>query len=201
MQRAQAALVVGGHRHALEDPLDLLGVEPLVLEPLARCPCDQLLGARAGGHALGGDPDQPPRAELGADRGPVERVQLLGLDARHRRRLVLGEARLDGHLGAPCPLALAHELGDVLGQRLGLERRLAEHDLADRLVDDLLEARHVGALLIRPQFDHALELSGEQLLDAVLAQPDDLLDAGHADARQAERERRRLRLDVDQRDA
>ena len=33
------------------------------------------------------------------------------------------------------------------GQRLGLER-LAEHHLVDRLVDDLLEARHVRALLL-----------------------------------------------------
>jgi hypothetical protein len=52
----------------------------------------------------------------------------------------------------------------VLGQRLGLERRLAEHDLADRLVDDLLEARHVRALLVGAELDDALEPRGEELL-------------------------------------
>ena len=67
---------------------------------------------------------------------------------------------------------VAHELGDVLGQRLGLERRLAEDDLADRVVDDLLEARHVRALLVGAELDHALEARREQLLGAVL------LDAG-----------------------
>jgi hypothetical protein len=45
----------------------------------------------------------------------------------------------------------------VLGQRLGPERGVAEDDLADRLVDHLLEARHVGALLVRSELDDALE--------------------------------------------
>ncbi len=47
-----------------------------------------------------------------------------------------------------------------------LERRLAEHDLADRVVDDLLEARHVRALLVRAEVDEALELGVEELLGA-----------------------------------
>ena len=119
VQRAEAALVVRGDRHRVEDPLDLLGVEALLLEPLARRAGDELLGARARGHALGGDADQPARAELGADRRAVQRVHLLRLDARHRRGLVLGEARLDAHLGSARALALADELRDVLGQRLG----------------------------------------------------------------------------------
>ena len=96
-------------------------------------------------------------------------------------------------------LSLANQLRDVLGERLGLERRLAEDDLADRLVDDLLEARHVRALLVRPELDHALEARREQLLGAVLADPDDLLDAGHADAREAQLHAWQLRLDVDHR--
>ncbi len=93
-----------------------------------------------------------------------------------------GKRRLDAHLGATRVLARAHELRDVLGQRLDLERRLAEDDLPDGLVDDLLEARHVCALLRRVQLDGALEAGREQLLAAVVLEADDLLDAGHADA-------------------
>ncbi len=39
-----------------------------------------------------------------------------------------------------------------------------EHDLADRLVDDLLEARHVRALLVGAEVDEALEPREEQLV-------------------------------------
>ena len=113
-----------------------------------------------------------------------------------RGGLVLGEARLDADLGAAALLSRADELGDVLGQRLGLERRLAEDDLADRVVDDLLEPRHVRALLVGAELDHALEPRREQLLGAVLLDPDHLLDAGHADAREAQLDRRPAGLDV-----
>ena len=65
-------------------------------------------------------------------------------------------------------LAVAHALGDVGGERLGLEG-LAEDDLVDRLVDDLLEARHVRALLLGPEVDEALELGVEELLASPLA--------------------------------
>jgi hypothetical protein len=54
----------------------------------------------------------------------------------------------------------------------------------------------VGALLLGPQVDEALDLRGEELLRAVLANADDLLDAGDADAREADLQRRLLRLDV-----
>ncbi len=154
--------VATGNR--LEDPLDLVGVKAVGFEPLARGAGDQLLRARAGGDPLGGDADQAAGAELGRDRDAVQRVELLRLDARDRGRLVLGEARLDADLGASGALARADELGDVLGERLGLERRVAQHDLADRLVDDLLKARHVRALLIGAEFDHALKARREQLL-------------------------------------
>ena len=39
-----------------------------------------------------------------------------------------------------------------------------KHHLVDRLVHDLLEARHVRALLLRPEVDEALELRVEELL-------------------------------------
>ena len=72
----------------------------------------------------------------------------------------------------------------------------AEDDLADRVVDDLLEARHVRALLVRAELDDALEARREQLLGAVLLDADHLLDAGHADAREAQLHRREASLDV-----
>ena len=128
----------------------------------------------------------------------MQRVQLLRLDARDRRRLVLREARLDGDLRAARGLPLAHELRDVLGECLDLERRLVQDDVADRFVDDLFEARHVRALLVGPELDDAFEASGEQLLVPVLLHPDDLLDSGHADARQAQLHARPLRLHVDE---
>ncbi len=123
---------------------------------------------------------------------PQQRVDLLGLDAGDGRRLVLRVSRRDRHLGPRGALALADELGDVLCQRLGAERRLAEDDLADRLVDDLLEARHVRALLVAGEIDEAVHPREEQLL----ADPDDLLDARHADSREAHGNARQARLDV-----
>ena len=99
--------------------------------------------------------------------------------------LALGVAGGDSHLGAPRTLALAHATGDVLGQRLRLER-LSEDDLVDRLADDLLEARHVRTLLGRVEIDEALELCIEELLVAVRANANHLLDARDADAREAD---------------
>ena len=105
---------------------------------------------------------------------------------------MLGVARRDRHLRARGPLALAHQLGDVLRERLGAERRLAQHHLADRLVDDLLEARHVRALLVALEVDEALQAREEQLV----ADAHHLLHAGDAHAREAHRHRRRTRLHV-----
>ena len=75
---------------------------------------------------------------------------------------MLGIARGDVDLGAQAVLALAHDLGDVRRQRLGLER-LVQNDRLDRFVDGLLEARHVRALLARVQIDEAFDLRVEQL--------------------------------------
>ena len=173
-----------GHRHRLEDALDLVVAEPIGDEALARAPGDEPLRARARGHPLRGDADQAARAALGGDRRAEQRVDLLRRDPRHRRRLVLGIARGDRHLRAPRALALAHLLGHVLGQLLGLEAALAEHHLADDVVDDLLEARHVRALLLRSEVDEAVELGVVELLGAGRADPDDLLDVRHAHARE-----------------
>jgi hypothetical protein len=83
-------------------------------------------------------------------------------------------------LGARGVLPVADLLGDVLGQRLGPEGRLAEHDLADHVVDDLLEARHVRALLARAEVDEAVQARGEELLLVARADADDLLDIRNA---------------------
>jgi hypothetical protein len=144
--------------------------------------------------------DHAARAGRAGDGRAVQRVDLLRLDPRHRRRLVLRVARGDRDLGGTRVLPLAHALGDVLGERLGAERALAQDHLADRLVDDLFEARHVRALLARPQVDEAFELRGEQLLAPVVAHADDLLDGRDADAGERELQRRELALDVLYRD-
>ena len=183
LQGRKAALVVGRDGHRSQHGVDLLLAENSTsAQPLAGASRDQLLRARAGGHAGRRDADDAPRAVLGGDRTAVERVDLLRADARHRRRLVLRVAGRDRDLGAGGALAFANELGDVLGERLGAERRLAEDDLADRLVDDLVETRHVRALLVAGEVDEAVQAREEELL----ANPDDLLDARHADAREAD---------------
>ena len=178
LQRAEPALIVSRDGHPGEDALDLILGEPVGEQALARAPGDELLRAGAGGHAGGGDADDATRAVLVGDGSTEERVDLLGAHARDGRGLVLGVARRDRDFGAQGVLAGAHELGDVLGQRLGAERGLAEDDLADRLVDDLLEPRHVSPLLTGAQVHEAGQARKEQLL----ADAYDLLDARDADA-------------------
>jgi hypothetical protein len=90
----------------------------------------------------------------------------------------------------------AAPLGDVRGKRLRLECSLAEDHLVDRLVDDLLEARHVRALLLRPQIDEALDFCVEQLLGPVRADADHFVDSGYPDAREAQLGRGAPRLDI-----
>jgi len=85
---------------------------------------------------------------------------------------------------------------DVLGERLGLERRLVEDHLANRVVDDLLEARHVRALLAGAEVDEALQLGVEELLAPVLPNPDDLLHPGDPDSGQRDVHGGQLRLHV-----
>ena len=196
VERAQAALVVRGDRHRREDPADLVVGEPVGHEALARTPGDQLLRARARRHPLGGHADEAAGAALGGHRRAEQRVDLLGGDARHRRRLVLRIARGDRHLRAPRTLTLAHLRGHVLGQLLGLEAALAQHHFADDVVDDLLEARHVRALLVRAEVDEAVQLGVIELLGARRADADDLLNVRHPRARQRDLDRRGRRLHV-----
>ena len=76
------------------------------------------------------------------------------------------------------------------------EQALAEDDVVDRLVEELGEARHVDALLVAREVDGALELRRHQDLLGAAPDPDRLVDARHARARERERDRRRGGLDV-----
>ena len=195
VEGADAALVVGGDGDELDDPLDLLVSEAIGGEPIAGERGDGFLGARAGGHPLGLDAGQGAGAVRRDDGGSVEDVDLLGAPADFRRLHRLRVAGGDRDLGAFAPLPLAHLLGDVGGQDLGLER-LAQHDFVDRLADDLLEAGHVDARLLWVEVDEALEPGVEEVLDAVGLDPDHLLDAGDADAREPDLRRRQRGLNV-----
>ena len=88
-------------------------------------------------------------------------------------------------LGPQGLLAFDDVGGDVLGEDLD-EERLADHDLLDRLLEELGEAGHVDALLSGVEVDRALDLRGDLLLAPAVADPDRLLDARHSGAGQAE---------------
>ena len=103
LQRRQPALVVGGHGHALRGCARSAPPRTRPAPGALAHGRDQLLRARARGHPGGRDADHAARAVLEGDRSPVQRVDLLRGDARYRRRLVLGIARGDAHLGAMRP--------------------------------------------------------------------------------------------------
>ena len=102
---------------------------------------------------------------------------------------------LDPHLGAQGVLPLDDVRRDVLRERLD-EERLADHDLVDRLAEELGKARHVNALLGRVEVDGAGDLRGERLLAPLVADPDRLLDSGHPGAGQADAHLGRRGLEV-----
>jgi hypothetical protein len=195
VEGADAALVVGGDRDEADHTLDLLGLEALGGQSLAGLAGDHLLRAGAGGHPLGLDPGEGAGAARRGDGGAVEDVDLLGALAGLRRLRRLRIAGGDRDLRPLAALALAHLLGDVGGQDLGLER-LAQHHLVDRLADDLLESGHVDAGLPRVEVDEALEAGVEEVLGPVRLHPDHLLDPGDADPREAHLGRGQGRLDV-----
>ena len=61
---------MGGDRHSLHHPLDLVGVEAVLGEELAGALTDQALGAGAGGHPLGLDAGEGAGAALGETAVP-----------------------------------------------------------------------------------------------------------------------------------
>ena len=133
---------------------------------------------------------------VGGHRRAEQRVDLLRRRARDRRRLVLGVARRDRDLGAAAALAVAHALGDVRGERLGLEaprrarpRRSPRSRPPRSATCARPSARARGRRSTRARRRRAAR--APFALD-----PDDLLDAGHAHAREADARGRPAGLDV-----
>ena len=104
-----------------------------------------------------------------------------------RRPALVRVARRDPHLGEQRVLPVDDPARDVLRQILDEERVVLDHAL-DRLLEELGEARHVDALAARVEVDRAVDRGGDELLAAAAPDPDRLLDAGHAHAREAERD-------------
>ena len=194
-QRAAAPLVVGRDRDELEDLLDVARSEARLGEPLGGPAGDEALGARAGVDARRLDAHDPARVVLGCGRDADQRDHLLRRQARHRRHPAHRPAGGDPHLGADGALALDDVPRDHLGDLLD-DAGLAEHGVADRLVEHLGKARHVDALLPPGQVDGALDLGGHHRLQVAAPDPDRLVDTGHARAREGELDRRRGRLHV-----
>ena len=84
---------------------------------------------------------------------------------------------------------------DVVGELLD-EKCLADHDLLDRLLEQLREAGHVDALLGRIQIDRALDLGGDEPLDLAPAEPDRLAETAHTGARQPDLDVGGRRLEI-----
>ena len=122
--------------------------------------------------------DQPLRAQPGHGCRPLEGV---------------AGARSD--LGPERVLTVQDVSRDVLGELLD-EQLLAHHDLVDRLLEQLREARHMDALLLGIEVDVAVDRGGNERLVAVVAHSYRLLDVRHARAREAEPHFGRRRLEV-----
>ena len=101
-----------------------------------------------------------------------------------RRLLVLGIAGADRDLGAQAALALAHPLGDVRRERLRHER-LADHDVSIASFTISSKRDMWTPACCGIQVHVALERGVVELLVAVGLDPQDLLDAGDSDAREA----------------
>ena len=88
-------------------------------------------------------------------------------------------SRRDLDLGAQGPLALDDMARDVLGEILD-EELPVDHDLVDRLLEELGEAGHVHALLRGVEIDEAVDLGRDQGVPAAVLHPHRLLHARHA---------------------
>ena len=98
----------------------------------------------------------------------------------------IGYLRRDPNLCAQRLLTLDDVGRDVLREHLD-EERLADHDLLDRLLEELREAGHVHALLRRVEVDRALDVGRDLLLVVAVPDPDRLAHAGDPGAREPER--------------
>jgi hypothetical protein len=185
VEGAAPALVVRRERDELEDPLDVRVVEPRLEQPLRRAAAHEPLRARARVDSGRLDADDASRAALARRRDPDQRDHLLRGELGHRRSALARVARDDAYLGAPGALPPDDVLRDVLGELLD-EERLADHDLVDRLLEQLRKARHVDALLRGVEVDRAVDRRGDQLLGRAPAQANRLANAGDAGARETQ---------------
>ena len=193
LQGGEAALVVGGHGHALEDALDLLRREP-VARRAARARERRRAPARTGTRSCP-SPRRRPCGACRARRRPRARAACRSPACGRPRRApacARGSAPRSSPRRARAPWRARTSSAMCCASVSARNGDSLRHDLADRLVDDLLEARHVRALLLAAQIDEALQAREEQLV----ADAHDLLDARHADAREPDRDRRRARLHV-----
>ena len=103
--------------------------------------------------------------------------------------------RPDPDLRAERALALDDAARDVLGEHLD-EERLALDDELDRLLEELGEARHVDALLVRSQVDRAVDHRRHHRRGVAATDAHRLLDARDAGAGEGERDLGRRGLEV-----
>src|SRR5919198_3479357 len=143
----------------------------------------ETLCARACVDARRLDADEPSRPALRGGGDPDQRDHFLRRELRHGRAPLERITSRDVHLGAPRALPLDYVPRDVLRELLD-EERLADHDLLDRLLEQLRKARHVDALLRRIEVDGAVDLRRDEPLDPTPPQPDRLVEAADAGARQ-----------------
>ena len=182
-ERAAPALVVRRQRDELEDPLDVAVLEACLEQALGGAAADQALRARARVDPRRLDAHHAPRAGAGRGCDADQRDHLLRREPGHRRRAPDRPACRDARLCTERPLPLDDVSRDALGEHLD-EQRVAEHDLLDRLVEQLGEAGHVDALLTAVEVDGALDLGRHHRLLVAAPDADRLLHAGDAGARQ-----------------
>jgi hypothetical protein len=185
VERSATALVVGGERDELEDPLHVRVVEPCFTEALGGLFADKPLGAGAGVDARSLHADDAPSVGLRRGRNPDQRHELLGAERRDRRQPLDWIPGRDLDLGAKRLLALDDMPGDVLGEVLD-EELSVDHHIVDRLLEELWEARHMDALLGGVEVDEAVDLRGHESIAVAVLHPDRFLDSGDARAGQAD---------------
>src|SRR5207247_3351750 len=127
------------------DPLDVELAEAGLAEPLGRALADEALGTRAGVDSRRLYADDPARPGLRGRCDTEQRDHLLRRQPGHRRLSLERVTRRDPHLRSQCALALDDVGRDVLREALD-QKRLTDHHLLDRLLEQLREARHVDAL-------------------------------------------------------
>ena len=142
----------------------------------------------AHGHALipvASTPTSLRAAERDAAASPISVTSSWVAKPGHRSRALDRIAGGDPYLGPERVLPRDDVTGDVLGQALD-EEHLPDHDLVDRLVEQLREARHVHALARRVEVDEAVDLGRDERVAAAVLHAHRLLHAGDAGAGEPE---------------